>query len=45
MPKLQSSPDTDGSSTVKKLSQIATLNSMAAKLRAEAAELEVKYAL
>lgn len=41
LPILQSSPDDEGQNIVKKQSQIATLNLMAAKLRAEAAELEV----
>lgn len=39
--ELHSSSDDVGPNTNKKLSQIATLNLMAAKLRSEAAELEV----
>lgn len=39
--KLKSTPDDNSPSASRKQSQIATLNSMAAKLRAEAAELEV----
>ena len=39
--RLHSSPDDAGPNVNKKLSQIATLNLMAAKLRSEAAELEV----
>jgi hypothetical protein len=39
--RLHSSSDNAGPNVNKKLSQIATLNLMAAKLRSEAAELEV----
>ena len=39
--RLLSSPDGSTPASIKKLSQIAALNSMATKLRAEAAELEV----
>lgn len=39
--RLMSSPDGNSPASIKRLSQIATLNSMATKLRAEAAELEV----
>ena len=39
--RLLSSPDGNSPASIKKLSQIAALNSMATKLRAEAAELEV----
>jgi hypothetical protein len=41
--RLKSTPDGSSPSASKKQSQIATLNSMAAKLRAEAAELEVRF--
>ena len=42
--RLLSSPDGSSPASIKKLSQIAALNSMATKLRAEAAELEVPLA-